>query len=154
MTDIAHRLLAMPALATFDQKVVDVLASQARVVSVPAGQRILTEGDPADTFHIVLSGRVAIEINSPNAGPIAIETLEPGELLGVSWMLPPYRCTFDARVTDAAELIAIDAVALRAAADADPALGYALFKYVAGVVRDRLQAARVQVLDLYRGRDD
>lgn len=112
-------------------------------------ERIIAESEAADQFLVLRSGRVAIEVDTPRRGPLVIETLGPGDLLGVSWMLPPYRWTFDARALDDTGAVAIDAACLRGKCDGDPVLGYQLFKRFAGLVHERLQAARLQLLDIY-----
>jgi len=110
---------------------------------------LLRENQPADTFFVIRRGRVAIEIDTPHQGPLVIETIAAGDIVGVSWLLPPYRWTFDARAVDATDVVAIDAACLRGKCDDDPALGYELFKRFAGLVRDRLHATRLQLVDLY-----
>ncbi len=151
MSTIAGMLAEYPPLSRLSGGPLEVLAKHARLEQHDAGDRVLRTGNPADTFYVVSHGRVAIEVVSPRGGSVVIETLDPGEVLGVSWMLPPYRLTFDARCIDQCGLIAIDAQAVRDACDEDPVLGYALYKELLGVVRDRLQAARMQLLDLYGG---
>jgi CRP-like cAMP-binding protein len=113
------------------------------------GAVLLVEGDPADAFYLVVSGLVAIEVATPRQGHVVIETIGPGEIVGVSWLLPPYRWTFDARVVEPTSAITIDATCLRQRCDDDPVVGYALFQRFAGLVRDRLQSTRLQLMDLY-----
>lgn len=149
MSTIAGMLADYPPLSALDGQALELMASFARLEQFDAGQRILRTAEPADTLYVVRHGRVAIEMPSSRGGSIVIETLGPGEVLGVSWMLPPYRLSFDARCMDQCGVIAIDAAALRDACDADPSLGYGLYKELSGVVRERLQAARMQLLDLY-----
>lgn len=110
---------------------------------------VLREGDPADVFFVLIEGRVALEINAPPRPPLTIETLGPGEVVGISWILPGHHWTFDARAIEPCSAVAIDATRLRAICDADPALGYTLYRRFSGLVRSRLQATRVQLLDLY-----
>ena len=70
-------------------------------------------------------------------------------ILGVSWLLPPYTWTFDARAVDATSAISIDGACLRGKCEEDPVLGYEFFKRFAGLFHERLHAARLQLLDLY-----
>lgn len=149
MSSIAGMLASYPPLSQLGGDALEQLATHASLEHFDAGQRILRTGTPADTFYVMLSGRVAIEMANPRGGSIVIETLGPGEVVGISWMLPPYRLTFDARCVERCSVIAIDATKLRADCDSDPVLGYALFKELSGLVRDRLQATRMQLLDLY-----
>lgn len=118
-------------------------------VQLDEGTILFVEGDPADTFYLVVSGLVAVEVATPRPGRVVIETIGPSEIVGVSWLLPPYRWTFDARVVEPTAAIAIDAACLRQRCDDDPVVGYALFQRFAGLVRDRLQSTRLQLMDLY-----
>ena len=111
-------------------------------------QMLLREGDPADVFYLIKEGRVAIEVDTPRRGPMTVETLGPGDVVGVWWLLPPYRSTFVARAVTPTGAIAVDAACLRGKCDDDPVFGFDMFKRFAGVVRDRLQAARLQLLDV------
>ncbi len=79
-----------------------------------------------------------------------IETIGPGQILGVSWLLPPYTWTFDARAVEPTSAISIDGACLRGKCEDDPVLGYEFFKRFAGLFHERLHAARLQLLDLYR----
>ncbi|HZD66607.1 MAG TPA: hypothetical protein VE152_10970, partial [Acidimicrobiales bacterium] len=82
-------------------------------------------------------------------GPLAVETLGPGEVVGLSWLLPPYRWQWDARAIEPVGAVAVDAACLRATCDRDPRLGYELMKRFALVMEARLHRARLKGLDLY-----
>lgn len=110
---------------------------------------VLREGDPADVFYVLTGGRVALEINAPTRPALTIETLGPGDVVGLSWILPDHQWTFDARAVETSPAVAVDAIRLRAMCDDDPKLGYALYRRFSGLIRSRLQATRVQLLDLY-----
>ena len=92
---------------------------------------------------------MAIETFVPRRGAVVIETLHEGDLLGWSWLFPPYRNAFDARAITTTHTISFDGACLRGKADADPALGYALMKLFSAVMLERLQETRVRLLDLY-----
>lgn len=113
------------------------------------GELLARAGTPADSFFLVRHGRVALEIHAPGRGPIAFETITSGEVLGWSWLVPPYRWVFDARALVRTRAIAFDGACLRGRCEADRDLGYELLKRVAGVLSRRLAAARLQILDLY-----
>lgn len=118
-------------------------------VRFDVGRYILREGEPADAFYVVRSGRVGIEIGSPDRGPTMIDTIGEGEILGVSWLVPPYRWWFDARALELTRAVSLDATCLRAKCDEDPRLGYQLMQRLAGVMQRRLQSARIRLLDVY-----
>ena len=149
MKSIADLLDEHPFFEGLGQPTLDLISGCGTNTHYAAGDTILEEGGRADRFFVVRRGRVAIEVDAARGEPIVVATVGPGEILGVSWMLPPYRWTFDARATEDTSAVAIDAECLRGKCDEDPALGYALFIRFAGLVRDRLHAARLQLLDLY-----
>ena len=113
------------------------------------GERIMREGDPADAFYVIREGAVALETAVPARGSVVLQTLHDGDLLGWSWLVPPYRTAFDARSLGRTHVVAIDGACLRGKSEADPALGYALLKLLSGVFVQRLQDTRLRLLDLY-----
>jgi len=146
---IAEVVSSHPLLAGLPGEAVAEVAGCARNVAFGAGALLLAEGDPADLLYLVRRGQVAIEIHTPERGTIVIETVGPGAVVGWSWLLPPYRWHFDARATEPVGAVAVDGACLRAKADSDPALGYALMKRVSALLLDRLQSTRLRLLDLY-----
>ena len=95
------------------------------------------------------TGQVALETVVPGRGAVILQTLHDGELLGWSWLVPPYRTAFDARSIATTHVIAFDGACLRGKCEADPALGYDLLKLLSGVFVERLQDTRLRLLDLY-----
>ena len=126
-----------------------LIAGCGRNVAFAAGEYLFREGEPADTFYVVRHGRVALEIYAPGRGPLVLDTLGPGEIVGFSWLFPPYRWQFDGRAATATRAIAVDGACLRGKCDADPRLGYELIRRFAGVLASRMHSARVRLLDLY-----
>jgi CRP/FNR family cyclic AMP-dependent transcriptional regulator len=113
------------------------------------GSRLFREGGPADRFWLIRDGRVALEFNVPGRGEMVIEELGPGSVLGWSWMFPPYRWHFSAVAVEQILAIELNGADVRRLCDNDPALGYELTRRFAGVLIDRLQAARLRLVDLY-----
>ena len=149
MRTIEDLLGEAPALASLAPEHRATIAGCARNQVFEAGEVIFREGDPADTFYVLRAGAVALELFAPKRGQVVIETLHEGELLGWSWLFPPYRTTFDARATARTHAMAFDGACLRGKCEADPALGYDLMKLFAAVMVERLQETRVRLLDLY-----
>jgi CRP/FNR family cyclic AMP-dependent transcriptional regulator len=118
-------------------------------VRVAAGEPLFHEGDPADRFYLIRHGRVALEIASPERGRVVIQTLGEGELVGWSWLVPPYRMSCDGRAVELTRATAFDGACIRQKCEADPRLGYELLKRFAHVIGQRLQATRMQLLDVY-----
>lgn len=138
-----------PALRSLAPAHRATIAGCARNRVYEPGAALLREGDPADEFFVVRRGAVAVETQVPGRGAVTLETLGAGDLLGWSWLVPPYRSRFGARALDTARVIAIDGACLRRKCDQDPALGYALLKVVASVFVGRLEETRLRLLDLY-----
>ncbi|HEU5298950.1 MAG TPA: cyclic nucleotide-binding domain-containing protein [bacterium] len=118
-------------------------------VRIEAGEYLFREGADADRFYAIRHGQVALEVYVPGRGAVTIQTVGPGEVLGWSWLFPPYRWHFDARVTEATRALSFDAVCIRQKCETDHSLGYELMKRLARVFTERLEAARLQILDVY-----
>ena len=151
MQTVDRLLGESPALEGLAPEHRATMAGCARLHVFPAGERLLREGDPADEFFLIRRGAVAVETDVPGRGPVTLETLEPGELLGWSWLVPPYRSAFGARALEDVHVIVLDGACLRGKCDDDKELGYELMKRFAQVMIDRLQHARVRLLDVYGG---
>lgn len=147
--EIRDLLSAEPHFRDLDTEYLDLMAGCGTNVHFDAGTMIFREGEPADTFYALRTGKVALEVNVPERGALVIETLGPGELLGWSWLFPPYRWHFDARAIDGTSAVALDGACLRGKCDDDPRLGYLLMQRFAQVSQERLQATRLQLLDVY-----
>jgi CRP-like cAMP-binding protein len=113
------------------------------------GEQIMREGDPADAFYVIRAGAVALETAVPGRGPVMLQTLHDGEILGWSWLVAPHRTAFDARALDVTHTIAFDGACLRGRCESDPGIGFDLLKLVASVLAERLQDTRLRLLDLY-----
>jgi CRP/FNR family transcriptional regulator, cyclic AMP receptor protein len=118
-------------------------------VRFEAGQHLGREGDAADRFYAIRQGNVAIDVFVPNRGIVTVQTVSKGELVGWSWLFPPHRWRFDARAVELVRATAFDGACLRQKCEQDPRMGYELMKRLVSVVSDRLDATRLQLLDLY-----
>jgi CRP-like cAMP-binding protein len=113
------------------------------------GQVLFHEAEEADQFFVIRQGQVALEIHVPGRGPARLETVADGEVVGWSWLFPPYRWQLTARALGSVRAIAFDGKCLRAKCEESHDLGYELMKRFAQVVMQRLSATRLQLLDLY-----
>ena len=127
----------------------DLVAGCARNVRFEEGRFLFHEDEPADQFFLIRHGRVALQITAPGRGAITFQTLREGEVLGVSWLIPPYRWRYDAKAVELVRAIGIDAACLRGKCDADHDFGYDMMKRFLPIVAQRLQATRLQILDVY-----
>lgn len=113
------------------------------------GDYLAHEGQDADLFYFIREGKVVVEIYSPLHGPIVIQTLTGGEILGWSWLVPPYHWRFDARAVEQTRAIVMDGKCLREKCEKDHDLGYELMKRFAEIIADRIEATRLQLMDIY-----
>ena len=125
------------------------LAGCAQTTGWDADEMLFREGDPSDAFYVVRHGRVALEVFVPGRGTLTVETIETGEVVGWSWLFPPYRWHFDGRAIGSVRAIAVDGTCLRKKCDDDPALGYDLMRRFSQVMLERLQATRLRLADVY-----
>ncbi|MFI5119292.1 MAG: cyclic nucleotide-binding domain-containing protein [Thermoanaerobaculia bacterium] len=149
MHDLQLLLAAHPFFAGLDPDSLATVTGCASNVKFEAGQTVLKEGDEANLFYIVRHGRIAVEAFSPTRGPLVIQTVEEGEILGWSWLVAPYKWRFDARALDLTRAIALDGKCLREKCETNHDLGYELLKRFTNVIGERLDATRLQMLDLY-----
>jgi CRP/FNR family transcriptional regulator, cyclic AMP receptor protein len=127
----------------------DLLVGCATNVGFNAGQFLFRTGEEANQFFLIRQGRVALELSTPGGPPLVLQTLGEGEILGWSWLIPPYYWMFDARADEHTRALALDGKCLRAKCEANHDLGYELLKRFAHVMEQRLQATRLQLMDLY-----
>jgi CRP-like cAMP-binding protein len=115
-----------------------------------AGDTVLSEGQPTPFLAVVESGRVAVRLRAPGAAaPATVLTVEPGELLGWSAVVPPYRTTADAIATTPAAILTFEASALRRLLAEDHDLAAELLPLILESVAARLGASWDQLLDLF-----
>jgi CRP-like cAMP-binding protein len=142
-------VLDAPVFAGLDPDYAAELAGCAQMTGWDAGEMLFREGDPSDAFYVVRRGRVALEVFVPGRGTLTVETIETGEVVGWSWLFPPYRWHFDGRAVGSVRAIAVDGACLRKKCDDDPALGYDLMRRFSQVMLERLQATRLRLADVY-----
>jgi len=126
-----------------------VLSRVCWVAPVRQGHLLFAEGDTAHRFWLIRSGHVALDLQAPGERQLIVETLGQGDLLGLSWLVPPYQWQFSATAVHDTMTFEFNADEVRAVCESDPGLGYQLLQRVMSAASSRLQAARVRMLDLY-----
>jgi CRP/FNR family transcriptional regulator, cyclic AMP receptor protein len=149
MTTLEELLQQHPLFAGASAELIGLIAGCARNHMFHAGEYLFHEGEPADEFFLIRHGKVALEIDAPGRPPVILETLGAGEFAGASWLIPPYRWVFDSRAVELTRVTGIDAACLRGKCEADHDLGYEMMKRFLPTLVKRLQATRLQVLDVY-----
>jgi CRP-like cAMP-binding protein len=142
-------LESTPIFSDMKRDHITTIAGCAMNMRFPAGERIYAEGDPADKFLIVREGRVAIDMETPHRGVLTVQTVGPGDVVGWSWLFPPYTWHYNARAVRDTRAIALDGKCLRGKIERDVELGYEIMKRFSAVMLDRLEATRMQLMDIY-----
>lgn len=142
-------LAGHPFLEGLSPYQIRLISDCAMLIQFAPGELIFREGDPANRFYLIHTGKVALE--SPGAGGVrkVIQILGPGEVLGWSWLFPPYFWHLDARALEPVGSVFFYGTPLREECESDHDLGYELMKRMAQSVIARLQATRRQLLNLH-----
>jgi CRP/FNR family cyclic AMP-dependent transcriptional regulator len=144
MEGLERILSEHPFFETFPKAHRELLAGCAKNHRFNAGQFLFHEGEAANEFFLIRHGKVALEILAPGREPIVF-----GDIVGASWLVPPYRWMFDARAVGLTRAIGMDAACLRGKCEADHHLGYEMMKRFLPILVGRLHATRLQILDAY-----
>ncbi len=129
----------------------DLLSNHVTKEVFKANEYIFKENEPASKFFLILKGKISVEMLSPEGKPFSIQTAKEGDILGWSWMIPPHQWKFSARVLEPAEMLIMDGAMLREKSKKDYELGYELFRRLADIFVQRLQATRQQLIMMYHG---
>lgn len=125
-----------------------MLAGIAQARDFKAGEYLWKQGDRAEVLYLIDSGQIALEILVPHQGPLQIETVGAGEVLGWSCLLEPYRWHFDARTLEDVSALVLESKRLRQQCDDLPVVGYRVLKQLTPLLEVRLQKMRLRILEL------
>ena len=134
--------------AGLSDEAVAAIQSCARICHYESGTWIARQGEAADDFYLIRDGRVAVVFPAPQI-ELTVQTLSRGDVVGWSWLMPPHEWQFDIRAVKECSLVGIDGRELRAQCERDHSLGYLLMKRLSRVMVERLQATRLQLMDVY-----
>lgn len=149
METLERIIVQHPFFAELDQAFLDLVVGCASNQRFVADSYIFKEGDEANEFFLIREGRVALEISAPQHKPIIVDTLDVGDILGWSWLLPPFRWKFSAHARTGVRAIALNGECLRKKCEQNRNLGYELLKRFSYIIERRLEATRFQLLDVY-----
>lgn len=144
---IEHLLNEHPFLQGVDSKHIHSLAACAQNRTFQAGEYLWRQGEQADVLYLIRSGEVNLEISIPGEGPLPLETIVAGEVLGWSWLVPPYRWHFDARATTPVRALALEGKCVREKCEQDTELGYQVLKRFTPVIARRLEVTRARLIE-------
>ena len=149
MQTLDELIAAAPLFEGLDDRYLRLIAGCGANEHFAAGEMLFREGEAAERFYLLRAGVVAIELDAPAGGPLLIETLHAGDVVGWSWLFAPYRWSFDARARETTRAVGFDGACLRGKCEADHELGFELMRRFAASLTEDLQATRLQLLDVY-----
>ena len=138
-----------PFLKDLEPEYLTLLAGCATNVRFRAGSFLFREGEAAGQCFLIREGKLALEIAAPGRGSIIVQTLGAGHVAGFSWLLEPHQWQFDGRAVEPVHAVALDGTCLSGKCADDPRLGFELTQLFARLAIQRLQATRLQLLDVY-----
>ena len=151
MDDLEKALKVHPFLHDLREDHLRFVVGCTRNVRFAAGELVLREGEAEHALFLVRHGTIALEVHDPGREPTVVETLQPGDALGVSWMTHPERGgPLDCRARESVVCFRVDGDCLKRKMEEEPALGYAIASRLLERTYERLSRARIQKLDLYR----
>ena len=145
---VAETVAGQPMFAGLDDRSRALLGGCAKHARFRAGAYLFRQGEVADAFFLLRQGRVGLEVEAAGNDAASVGALGAGEIVGVSWLAPPYRWRCDARALEDVRAISFDAACLRRKSEAQPDLGYEIMRRFIPILIQRLQATRLQMLDV------
>jgi CRP/FNR family cyclic AMP-dependent transcriptional regulator len=147
-SDLQPLLERHPFFADMPAALMALLTGCAKNVRFDTGELLVRAGDDADHFFLVRKGRVSVTTTSATR-ELVVGSVAPGELVGWSWIVAPYRHRFDARAAEPTLCFELDGACLRRKCDTDPRLGYELLRRVTAVLGQQLEDLQLRLLDVY-----
>ncbi len=147
--DLERNVAAHPFLLGLSEHHIRLIADCAIRTHFETGQVIFRDGETANRFYLIEQGKIALESSASGGDPVTLDVVGDGDLLGWSWLFPPYVWHFSARALEPISAIFFYGTVLREYCEQDQTLGYELFKRMSEVMTRRLQGARVRLLDAY-----
>ena len=137
-----------PFLRDLEPRYIKLIAECASNTRFKADQYLFREGEEADRFYMIREGKVALEVHTKK-GSITLQTVGEGDVLGWSWLVGPHRYHFHARAVEPTAALALHGKCLRTRSEEDHNLGYELLRRFCHIIVERLDATRLQLLDVY-----
>ena len=147
MQSIEEYLSAHAFFSGLDDSFMKFLTSSVKAVQIKEGHVLFQQGKPANKFFLVRNGKISVQVPALMGPTLELQTLGEDQILGWSWLIPPYRWNFHARALEDSEVLEFDGSAILARCEEDPKFGYELFKRFAALMSERLDAARQKMMD-------
>ena len=144
---ITEYLSAHEFFSEFSDDVLKFLCECSSTREIKKGQILFLQGEHADKFYVVRSGRISIQMPAIMGPTLEIQTVDEDQVLGWSWLISPYQWNFQTKAEEDSELLQFDGAAILARCEQEPKFGYELLKKFAGLMSVRLNAARQKMMD-------
>ncbi len=149
MTGLEEAVRHHPLFRGLEPALVHAAVRGATEREAGAGELLAHEGSPAESLFLVLSGKVALQMDRPDGGALTVQTVGAGEVVGWSWLVPPHRWRFDVRAMKASRALVLDGGSLREALQGHPAAGFQFLLRFLPLLAERLENTRLQLMDLH-----
>ena len=131
-----------PFFKTMRPEHLALISQNAQAVEFKPEDILFREGEPANRLFMIQSGRIDLEWRAESGCGVAAKNVGPGEMLGWSWLFPPFVWHFTAEALEPTRAIVLDGGHLLATCDKNPEFGYALMKRIAQILIHQLESAR------------
>jgi len=128
---------------------IELLAGCAQNLAIQPGEHVFRQGQDADHFFAIRQGQVSLELSAAGKGTIVLGTVGENEVMGWSWYVAPHRWRYSGRATQLTRVLSFDADCVRTKCEEDPVFGYIFLKQIVSILAHRLEATRMQLLDIY-----
>jgi CRP/FNR family transcriptional regulator, cyclic AMP receptor protein len=153
METLERVILDNPFFSGLRPEYADLIAGCGRTVSFEPGEFLMREGDDADEFLLLHDGSVTLETFVPHRGPLTIQTVEAGDLVGFSWLIPPHKSRFDVRALELVRATSFDGICLRGKGESDHQFGYELLSRFSVLLAERVEATQTRLLEVFGERN-
>ncbi|HEY3268728.1 MAG TPA: Crp/Fnr family transcriptional regulator [Armatimonadota bacterium] len=147
--DLRGMLAEHPLVENMDPRHLQMMADIVQRAHFDAGHYLFREGEPAERFYLITKGSVMLEVYNADYGPISIQNLGSGDVMGWSGFIPPHHWRFDAKVCQPTDALVFDTQLLQRMCEVHTDFGYDFMKRVAGLVEQRLNATKEHLQDAY-----
>ncbi|MCK4842535.1 MAG: cyclic nucleotide-binding domain-containing protein [Methylococcales bacterium] len=144
---IAEYLSNHEFFSELSEDILKLLCESASMLEVKKRQVLFRQGERADKFYIVRNGRISVQIPAITGPTLEVQTLSTDQILGWSWLIPPYQWHFQAKAEEDSKLLEFNGVAILSQCEQDPKLGYQLLKKFAVLMAERLDVSRQKLMD-------
>ncbi|MGI9294461.1 MAG: Crp/Fnr family transcriptional regulator [Pseudomonadales bacterium] len=129
-----------------DESYMKILSDSAQMLHIAEGDVLFKQGERAEKFYVLCDGKISVQVPAIIGPTLEIQTIGKDQLLGWSWLIPPYRWTFQAITEKDSELIEFDGATILQHCEQDPKFGYELMKHFTILMSERLDAARQRMI--------